>query len=237
MSSNGTPQSALYNLRPTNDTRDRSMEQDYTNSGNPYGYMPQYGGGGQMPNLGRYAPPMQQGGPWGAANFGVGVGQGGPYSYNLPNSYGTGTLPSGASYYPQYAPPPGQSSIQPPNYGTPGGTLTGASPVNIGGFQPGSPTPQPATYQPQMQNPNTGTYNGAASPQPLNPTVQNNGVESNGTLPAYNPRVANAAPPAQQYVPQGLPANPVSRNTIGNGAFHPLQAIRDYRAQQQQLAP
>lgn len=100
MASNGTPQSYLYSQRPRNRVEDKSMQQNYTNTGNPYGYVPQMRTGtnaGQIPqNQGnaqqpnpynpqfqsqvqnRFIPPTYQNGQW--SNQGL--------QYQLPSGYG-----------------------------------------------------------------------------------------------------------------------------------------------------
>lgn len=105
MASNGTSQSYLYNTRGAisdgNSTRNRSMEQQYYGGGNPYMPMwntpqqPQYGAGGQQYGYSRYQPPMMTG-----FNNQQWVGQGQPYSYNTPNSYGSNY--GGGNFYTPY---------------------------------------------------------------------------------------------------------------------------------------
>lgn len=95
MAGNGTPQSYLNGIIQRNNNgqiRDRAMEQDNTNSGNPYGYIPQLPDQ-QVPSSypsNRYIPPTMTGvnGSWN--NTGL--------TYSLPtayNPYGQGGTPYG----------------------------------------------------------------------------------------------------------------------------------------------
>ena len=171
----GTPQSQLYAQRPVNTTRDRSMEQNNTNSGNPYGYppsgyasqqpngyAPQYSNyyGGQQQNLNRYAPPQGYGN-YQPMNF-----QNGPYAYNSPNNYGQGTAPSGLSYAPQYQAPPGMQQ----------GSNTG---FNMG-------QPQYNQFQPQyaQQQAQQNYYTQAALAAQMNPQYNPQYTNSGGPQPA-----------------------------------------------------
>lgn len=95
MASNGTPQGYLYSRRPVNHTRDRSAEQQTTNSGNPNGYVPQYN------NQQQQGQGSVQGGPSGQYNGGY---QGNSGSY-VPQNNGNVAQPN--AYNPQF-----QSSVQ-----------------------------------------------------------------------------------------------------------------------------
>lgn len=174
MAGNGTPQSYLNGIIQRNNNgeiRDRAMEQDNTNSGNPYGYLPQLPDQ-QVPSSypqNRYIPPTMTGinGMWNNAGL----------TYSLPtayNPYGQGGTPYGPQMLQPFMPQfyhgqngPGPATISQ----DPSGQQAGAPPVN-GGMQPqqaaggmGYPGVAGATLPHQGQNPQPPVSGGPISPQ------------------------------------------------------------------------
>lgn len=180
MASNGTPQSELYGTgygNLSNTYRDRSAEQNFTNSGNPMSYIPNYFDpmyGTQQPGLSRYSPPMLSN-PWSGANNWMG-GMGG-YAYNLPTSFG----PYGGSWgspYSQQGPQSQQGIQQAGQMGYGNGYPGGGYPqqqMNYNGFPP-------TTYNngyPQGGFPQGQMSGGAPIPQMPGAGVMTPGQNSN----------------------------------------------------------
>lgn len=206
MASNGTNQGQLYDMRggssDGNQMRNRSMEQYYGGSGSPYmpmfntspyapGGQPSYYQGGQQQGYSRYQPPMMTG-----FNNMQWQGQGNPYSYNTPNSFGS-NYSGGNSYTPL---PNFNQQPYPPGYGSPYGGFQAQSQGNLNQY---SQQQGPAQYQPQPQggyqsNPNG--YGSATMPQfnkpnMGNPNTQYAGPQYGGnggyqTNPAWNQQPA-----------------------------------------------
>ena len=166
MAGNGTPQSYLNGIIQRNNNgqiRDRAMEQDNSNSGNPYGYLPQLPGQ-QVPSSypsNRYIPPMWD--PNGGGPYGSWSTQG--LTYSLPTAYtpyGQGGLPFGPTSYGQQdladalswmGNGPVASGISSifgnPGNGTSGGVMTGSGAGNTRPI-PGSPVNNPLGNAPGM---------------------------------------------------------------------------------------
>ena len=177
MSANGTPQGFIYSKLPTNQIRDRSMEQD-GNNGNPTGYVPNVD-----PNSpqSRYIPPMfnPYSGQWNQQqSYYV------PTAYNAPNG-GSGGMPSGPQqptpWMPQFYNNPAPANSNSPQQPS--------IPVYNNTGTPGQPKPQPITGQPS---------NGGV-PQPPSTTpgftqqqLQNQALH--GILPVFNQSPQTASP-------------------------------------------
>lgn len=234
MAANGTPQGYLYSQRPVNTTRDRSMEQNNTNSGNPYGYVPQqqqspyqspyqlpaYGTGTTSPynynqyNPGRYVPPQVVGGPWTAQQFTTG-----PMNYNMPsasNGYGGNPWNSG------YQQPPGLGGQNPyqnwmPQFNQNPGQMQGGGQFNPYGypgqqlFPYGQPQNNPQFYPQFQQSANLlqGQQNFASN--------QGVGYNAPNNVQQYSPMLQFAQGPAGQgfrdrFFPSAQQNNPQSYN-------------------------
>ena len=194
MAANGTPQSYLNSLRPqsnsqVNNIRDRSMEQDNTNSGNPYGYMPQLPGQ-QIPDqypTNRYIPPewSNDGSPYGKWST-----QG--LTYSLPtayNPYGQGGTPYGPSM-PQFSNPMHPGTSNPP----------------YAQVQPNQPSGQPQTpstdslYRhpsPGYVQPSTAAAASGTKPSPVGATLPSN---AGGITPLPPQAAGNNVPPNNQRI-------------------------------------
>lgn len=226
MSAYGVNQSGLYNMRPPNTTRDRSMEQYNTGSGNPYGYIPQSpyqigGQGGNLPpspynynqyNPGRYVPPQILGGPWSAQTFTTG-----PLNYNMPGAQqGGGGNPWQAQfvspgqfgyggggmnpYYPQFGGASGGGQFNP--YGYPGQQL----------FPYGQQQNNPQFY-PQFQQ-LANQYNGGQQQRGVGYNAPNN-VQQYPGAPQSNPQQQLADRIGQ------LPGGSYNLMGSGNGRYIP----------------
>lgn len=201
MAANGTPQSYLNSLRPqsnsqVNNIRDRSMEQDNTNSGNPYGYMPQLPGQ-QIPSqypTNRYIPPE-----WNndGSTYGSWSNQG--LTYSLPTAYtpyGQGGMP--------YGPTP-RGGMFGGNYSQFGGDLSQAAAGGVGSSGPiGATLPG---------------NNGMQVP-PMSPNVQRDLASLQHALGMYSGGAAAAGPQTNKNRP--LPQQPVKPNISPPPAAPPV---------------
>lgn len=196
MAANGTPQSQLYGSYGSMDNqyRDRSAEQNFTNSGNPMNYIPQYSDtyGSQNPNLGRYAPPMLDN----QYSSGWQNGQGG-YAYNLPTNFGPYQGSWGTPYSMQGMQGPG---TQP--QGQPGQPQGGGQTMPPVGYGRGGP-PIPQIGQ-QQQSPQGGMPN-----MPYNPLGgPTSGMQGFGSMMQPPPITAlQQAQTTAQFGPQGMQQN------------------------------
>lgn len=197
MAANGTPQSWLYAQgagQASNQMRDRSMEQYYSNSGNPglpmYNFSPQQGPqtgyGGQAYNYGRYVPPTMSGSGFNSNQWNQSQG---PYSYNTPNSFGSNYM-GGNFYSPYQSAQYGGGMNQPPGPFGPQGqggpsfqSMMFQRPPQ-GGMQQGMGTNGGSPYS---SGPTQGqfpiTQNGGYRSQPN----QGPGMWTNGPGDAWNP--------------------------------------------------
>ena len=242
MASNGTPQALMYGFRQASNNayRDRSAEQQNSTSGNPNmpmfnnGYNPNdlynqyfYGSqntptGGQRSELNRYVPPMMNGGGM------PGWQQSGPYSYNVPNSfgpylgaYGSGQPAGIQAGYMAGGNPYGMPQFANGNYGmygqgasspfamqgnsyTGGQSGYGMGGQHSGGF--GNQIQQMMQYLSQYQN-QMGQGAGGYGQQAQNMSQQYG-------QPGYNPGL-NA--PLPQFQQQGNPSIQSSNNTKPQG--------------------
>lgn len=237
MAANGTPQSELYSGygQQTNQYRDRSAEQNYTTSGNPMNYVPNFYSpmyGTQQPGLGRYAPPTMS-----DPNSNQWNNQGG-YAYNLPTSFGpygntwgtpTPTAQQPGMQAPQQGDPrmmPPQNGMQSPQQGAPQqmpqqglGQVSGATngvvmpQMNMNGMPQLGGLGQMQSQQQQMQGQqpqqNQGRY------LPFTDTYGGQTPHANPNVPAYmrpgfqgfNTPSPTPNPPNTMPLPNIMPVN------------------------------
>lgn len=225
MAGNGTPQSYLNGIIQRNNNgqiRDRAMEQDNTNSGNPYGYIPQLPDQ-QVPSSypsNRYIPPTMTGvnGSWN--NTGL--------TYSLPTAYipyGQGGTP----YGPQM-PTPWMPSFYhgilggAPGVGGAGAPPGGQMPVGPQSTAPGQTGPQPMQAAGSMGKPGVAGGTFQQPPTQVGPTAGTNPITRNRyrdrpSQPAgdfYKGHIPRITPP---YNPAQSPATNDLNNAIGNMQF------------------